>query len=1118
LRLSKPRITKRIVLEFPSGPGGGDAASPVSAPPKAEDDFRALFLQEAEQELRALATLLGGMKWRENLDHARRRFHTLRGSSATLDFPEAAAAAARGEEIAEDAEDGRSAGGGELDPALWQSLISQGRAVAAALDLTLDWPAAAPDSTPVAAHPPDDPAAGDQAPTAPVVAVSERMTHDGIREVRDAWQQWLDGEAGAFARLQTHLTALEHDLRAQGHQAMAHSFADMALLLKEWGDRKPPAAMRAVWVRCLDDASAHWTALAQSPGLPWRRRWHLVFRSLRVALAAEWAVGGLEMETGSVVAVDPDMLEAFVEEAEGLFALMEQALLRWEKGEDPQAQRTELRRHFHTLKGAANSIGLTAMGAGFHLLEDRMESGETGLGLIPRVLACLDQARTHVAQLSKNPSAPWPHDWASLLAGTVEVASTVGARALDPERVGSFTEEAQGLLDPMETALLAWERGENPEARIGELRRHFHTLKGAAHSAGLGALGDTFHEVEDFLQAGEASGTEAPAWILAGLDDLRKHLQELAVRPDAPWTGDWKARRAAQAKPAAGTATPAEATSVRVPAERLREVMAWAGELLAGQVQGDAVEQDLAEAKTAFESLRTRVVAWAEEERAGRPPGLTAWTELERELSGWISRWAALRQRAAAGHAAQKQRARRLQTELADFNMAPVSGLFRRLQRVFRDALQAERKEANLHLEGGRTRLDRGIIDRLYSPMLHLLRNAVAHGIEPPDIREGSGKPRAGRVRLAALAQPGHVVFEVEDDGGGIRTDAVLSRAIARGLIPAGTPALRDEEAVRLLFTPGFSTKDTTNEVAGRGVGLDVVKAEVEQMGGSVAVRFTPGRGAVWSVRVPLNLSASEALVVEAGRLTVAIPLGYVQRCIRLDASSLREEGGKIVAGAEGLPFYALHELLGSSAAEDSQHGVVVDGGAFQAVLGVHRLAARREVVRKDPGPILGRLPFLSGICPEADGGLLPLLHIPELLRQLGRNDSGAMPVPLAAPLNVLVVDDSASVRLAHQKLLERLGCRTLTAVDGVDALERLESEPVDLVLSDLEMPRMDGLALTQALRADPRWQTLPVIVVTSRREASLVETLKQAGAGWLPKPMDLTLLHSALARVGVPS
>lgn len=1001
LRTAAPRPRPSLSLVFsppspqppPETPPTPPAPPSSAAPPPPDD--QTLFLQEAKAELLALAAHLERSDWTAVLSEIHRHFHTLRGSAATLGYAEIARLASEGEQQADAL---LGANPPSADPS-GHSLRQI--ALRIATDLQLEIPFPSPQSSPSPSAPAGEPSPAPSSLTPPVPQA--HTPPPSLSALESALENWIHQTPDGQNTFLHALSAFRSDLQAARQSALDQSCADLQALVQDWGAATPPPPMQAVLRRCLDDARTHLTA---SPPLPWRRRWHLTFRSLRIALSAQW------------------------------------------------------------------------------------NSNSTSGPATP-------------------PETPTP------------------ASDLDPEMIAAFVEEAQTLLDPIEAAALAWERGEHPDQQRAELRRHFHTLKGAANSVGLRTLGASMHTAEDLFQSGDL-GPQTPAWLMARLDELRAHLQALAANPATPWPHHWTPPAAtASGQPAAAepvSPPPAslppepkaesvsESPALRIPAERLRSVMDASGELLAHLVQSSAYQESLTRQRATLEDLRQSVIAWAEQERAGHSPGPEAWQTIETTLASALTHLSNLRQQFNAANATQISHARRIQGELADFNMAPVSGLFRRLQRVFRDALQAEQKQAELTLEGGRTRLDREIIERLYGPLLHLLRNAVAHGIESPAERAAHGKPASGRVRLAATALPGAVLFEVEDDGAGIRTDAVRARAIERRLLPPDTAAISAEDAVRLLFTPGFSTRQAANEVAGRGVGLDVVKAEVESMGGTVSVRSTAGQGACWSIRVPLNLATTEALLVRAGALHVAIPLSYVIRCRRLSHADLCEQHGRILCAGENLNCYALHELLGSSAGEDATHGVIVDGGSFQAVLGVHEIIARREAIRKDPGPLLSHLPFLSGVIPQADGSLLPLLHIPELLRRLGTDKITTPPPALPTLRRVLIVDDSPSVRRAHQILLEKIGCQVETVADGTAALLKLKESSFDILITDQGMPGLNGLELVRALRRDRDLSGLRAFVVTSRRENSLIRALADVGATWLPKPLDLATLRAALA------
>lgn len=1067
------RATSGLNLELkaPAPAVPAETAAAVSEAP----DYRAIFRTEAEELLAKIDQALADWPLAAALDRITRAFHTLSGSARTLDLAEIGALAGRLEKTARNLHDGNLKPTGALRQVLRQGCVD--------LAQLAGWEF----------HPTSPPGE-----TGPGGGFLEQALSD--------LEAWSSGDAAAAGKLVAGIEQARQAGDAEVPASLRQSLGQLQAFLAEWGSAPPPAPMQAVLRRCLGDARDYlqWPAANRTP---WRRRWAAYFNSLRVALAAEKpAPSG-----GPSPGLDPEMVGAFIEEARGLFDSVEQAVLRWERGEDVPACRAELRRHFHTLKGAANSVGLARLGTSYHEWEERMERIDASARPPEDLLPFHDRVRRYLDLLLTNPAATWDAPETSAPAGP----------PVDPDLLDAFLEEARQLLEPVETALMAWERGEDAAARQAELRRHFHTLKGAANSIGLKPLGADFHLLEERMQqaVGEEERARMIPVILGCMDDTRHYLAALSANPASPWKGGWEARftdtPGAPAPTGGAPAVPAEKVAVRVEAAHVRQLLDQSGEMVADLSRTESFFQDMSALRRRLENLREQLVRESEEARSGRPPGADLLLQWEKECAAATGDLARLHRTFGTAQQSVLRHGRQLQKDLAGLNMGPVSNLFRRLQRVFRDALQEEAKQAELKTEGGQTRLDRTILDRLYGPLLHIVRNAVAHGIEKPEVRAARGKPALGSVRLSAIPFSDHVRIEVADDGAGIDAAAVRRRAIQRGLIPADAPELPDDEVIRILFMAGFSTKETVSSVAGRGVGLDVVKEEIEGMNGSVSVRFTAGTGAVWSIRVPLNLSAAEALLVRAGELRAALPLPYIVRCHRLRNDDFESRQGRLVLASSGLPYFALHEVLGSSAGEDPTHGIEVDVGSYRAVLGVHAILARREVVSLDPGPLLRRLPVLSGVAPDSDGSLIPVLQVPHMLRRLSGAELAPVSAPDGRPRHVLLVDDSSSVRMAHKVLLEKIGWSVDLAKDGLEALEKIRGASYDLVLSDLEMPGLDGRGLAKAVRADPSMAGLPFIVVTSRRETGMVEALAADGAdACLTKPMDIPQLLSVVSRL----
>jgi chemosensory pili system protein ChpA (sensor histidine kinase/response regulator) len=857
----------------------------------------------------------------------------------------------------------------------------------------------------------------------------------------------------------------------------------------------------------------------------------------------------------------PEMLEAFSTEAREILDAIEAALLPWEKNEKPEDQRKAVRRHFHTLKGAANSIGLSGFGADLHYLEDGIESmplEKAGPAFFSQLLKCVDDGRTYLNQLAANSSAPWPFHWSEEPAAEAAHIPVAEGPALDPDMIEAFLFEAGDIVTALEGELLRWEKNEDPDARKQAVRRHIHTLKGAANSVGLANLGTALHALEDLLDKTPSATPEFIGFLLQRLDTLRAYLAALGKEPARVPALDTDLFRSPSAAPAPATQAATEKAApesqfIRVEAFRLREIMDQVSEMVIDRSRFEAkldrlqtLRRDVRDSQSRFvqavEALRTDA-----KRRSGGPDRASAML-LPRKHKGddlALGTFGALENllQELAADAGQIEReltqligsfkedarsfnrtTHRIQDELAGLNMTPVSSLFRRLARAFRDALREENKKAELEFEGEETLADRVALDQLYGSMLHVVRNAVAHGIERPEKRAAAGKPETGTVRLVARQEGNEVVIEVRDDGNGISEEAIRRGAINRGLVPADHGPLSREEVVRFLFMPGFSTAEKVTSVAGRGVGLDVVQQEILRLGGTVDLSYEPGKGTTWSIHVPASLTATEAVLIGCGTETFALPLSFVDQAILLGNTSILEQDGKpvIQLGGEILPFLDLGKVLHLPSGE-ALHGVLVQGDGRRAVLGAERIVARREIVVKPLGPLVGRHSLFSGASLDPSGKLHLVLQVPTLLRWTGTAAGGKTPGSSAiteeetpqAPLHVLVVDDSLSVRRVQERALVELGCRVTLASDGVQALELLAETTFDLILSDLEMPRLDGFGLLKEARSVARLADVPFILITSRTETPFAEEATRLGAtAFLPKPFSSTRLKPILERL----
>lgn len=392
-----------------------------------------------------------------------------------------------------------------------------------------------------------------------------------------------------------------------------------------------------------------------------------------------------------------------------------------------------------------------------------------------------------------------------------------------------------------------------------------------------------------------------------------------------------------------------------------------------------------------------------------------------------------------------------------------------------------------LVIEGGTVELDKTLLEKISGPLEHLLRNAVAHGIETPEERRRCGKPEAGRIELKVVNEGAQVVMRLSDDGGGLRKSRILARAMETGLI-AGEE-VDEEEIYGLLFRPGFSTADDVTELAGRGIGLDVVKNSVEDMKGSLNVESAEGRGTSFSMRLPVTLAITKVLMVETQGQMFGLPIASVREVARVAAVDVeRRANGDLVRIGGGLVrLLGLDEVLGLAGSGEEPASMLValvKNGDDDFALGMERIVEAREVVVKPLSGLIGRAPHLVGAAALGDGRIVPILNAGALADGRGMKRKAVRGVAVARKsLDVLIVDDSLSVRRVLASLMSRQGWNHAQAKDGVEAMEHLRRVGVvpDLILMDVEMPRMDGFELTAALRADWAFEHVPIVMLTSR-------------------------------------
>lgn len=752
---------------------------------------------------------------------------------------------------------------------------------------------------------------------------------------------------------------------------------------------------------------------------------------------------------------------------------------------------------------------------------------------------------------------------------------------VDPDLFPIFEEEAVELLPRLGAALRRWHGRPSLDEARHETLRALHTLKGSARLAGAMRLGEMAHRLESAVERvdGESPTAEQIEPLLGNFDALQAGFDVLRVAGEQAQEtpldlGDEisRAEPAAAAAPDAAEAAGAQAASapvpapvtaplragaqqtVRVRAQLLDRLISQAGEVLIARSRVDA---RLAQARGSLEELagnleRLRMqlrdievqaesqmqsrLALSKDSAVGFDPlefdRFTRVQELTRMMAESVNDVATVQrnlQRDMAGAeddlVAQGRQARELQRDLLRTRMVEFDSLAERLYAVVRQTSKEMGKQVRLNILGGTIEMDRGMLDRMMPAFEHLLRNCVAHGIESPEQRAAAGKPAMGTIEIILSQERNDVALSVEDDGAGLNLQRIRDKAVAQGLWPEDQ-TLTEQDAGRLIFEPGFTTATEVTGVAGRGIGMDVVRSEVNALGGRIETHSEAGRGSAFRLVLPLTTAVTQVVMLRAGQLLVGVPASLVEIVRRAPLELLQQAyaSHSFEDGSETLPFYWAGALWQSSLRSEETVGrtrpvVILRSAAQRIALHVDEVLGNQEVVIKNLGPQLARLPGLTGMSVLASGAVVQIYNPVALAnvygdevrartedaeRAAGQGDGEtvlASAGPASVPL-VLVVDDSITVRRVTQRLLQREGYRVALAADGLQAMERLAEERPTLVLSDIEMPRMDGFDLLRNIRADEAMRDLPVVMITSRIAQKHRDMARQLGANhYLGKP-----------------
>ncbi len=825
---------------------------------------------------------------------------------------------------------------------------------------------------------------------------------------------------------------------------------------------------------------------------------------------------------------DADIAAIFGEEATELLEQAEAAFVRWRADRADRAQVTELKRLLHTLKGGARMAGIRAMGDLSHEVEsflDAIEAGSsTGDAAALDVLqSSLDELHRMREMANSGLRLPSPRELILRIRALAALPAT--GPGTEPVAAPASTTAPVEFTD---AEILV------PEAAEFVVDEPFTTIEQLFEEIVL----ETPEPAETAIEASETAAevTVEPTAELAATaaeDDFAAifaEAPEAALPPERfvvptpsqePATFEMAAMSQPTVLPGREPVAPTERGELaRVDADLLDDLLNNAGEVSIFRARIDqqmtSIEFNLIELDRTVTRLREQLRKLEMETEAQilnkhqaddqvhradfDPLELDRYSniqQLSRALAESVSDVASIE-----GLLAQLNRdtqnllqqqgrvVTEVQNGLMRTRMVPFQRHVQRLTRLLRQAATEAGKKAELIVEGASGELDRQVLERMLPPFEHMLRNAVVHGLETPAERLAAGKPETGHITMKLQREGAEVVITVEDDGAGLNVAAIHAKARQMGLLQPGME-LTDEESLQLILEPGFSTADRLTQQAGRGVGMDVVATEVKKLGGALFIESKPGAGARFTIRLPFTLAITQALIVRAHDELFALPMATVEGVARLTRTEIQrhldEEPASFEYGGNRYRFQHLGVFLGSGPTILPETDValpiiLVRAGEHSTALVTDELIGSREIVVKPVGPQIAGIRGVSGATILGDGRIVVILDMGTLVRSEWRVRSAESVRSVRDDrIFAMVVDDSITVRRVTQRLLERNGMRVLTAKDGVEAMSLLQEHVPDVILLDIEMPRMDGYEVASQVRNDPRIADVPIIMITSR-------------------------------------
>jgi len=894
---------------------------------------------------------------------------------------------------------------------------------------------------------------------------------------------------------------------------------------------------------------------------------------------------------------DTDLLEIFKDESDQYISILEAANQNLMQNPGDSRSLRDLETASHSLKSAAKMLGFREIGQVGDILEIAAEAMQKGKVRNTKI------SQQHIAQAiqfiktltsgEKDESVQLGEIITSL---QIDKLKSYAEEEMPPEEgeendLGTFQHEVSDLLEKINNDLLKIEKRPEDPALLNNLYRNMHTLKGSAQIMRFDMIGNMAHGIEDFFEAArqgkKAISSDTLDLIFKAVDEIQSltdsimrngtessdHYSEILNAIDTiPEIADKPAKepliRRMDEKGTDQLDIDQEHT-IKLTTQRLDHLMNMAAGLIVNKTQLNNYLESMKAIVNRIDKDRNRLrstrktIDMLVELNENRDPksevelplndlnqAAQDFSEVLMTLDGVSSDFYSITQHLEQNIREISQLTKQLHDDILQARMVPSEFLFNRFPRAVRDLARKQKKKINLMVEGETTELDRAMIEALTDPVMHLIRNAIDHGIELPKERKDKGKSEDGIVLLKALRDKNQIIIEVHDDGRGMDPAIIAEKAVKLGLAQKSqVKKMHDEEILDLIFMPGFSTIDKATDVSGRGVGLDVVATQIQKMNGDISLNSTPDKGTIFRIRIPLTLAITQAMLVEIDGEIIAVPISAIDEAIEVNMQDIVTENDLTFLNFRNqkLPVKNMASFLNYEEQErkpDKPSGLIIHEGELKYVLQVDAVLRREEIVVKSLGPELKEVPYISGGTVLGDGSVVLILDMAaithkieieyagegkdfsslETARQVlsdkdqkksAKKRSNSSKKKKTAKTKTitqkkitgrkpmaLIVDDSQSVRKFVSAVLERNNYTTILANDGPEALDKVHGTDFDIIITDLEMPKMHGFDLIENIRSKNEYNDIPIVILTGKSGREHEEKGKKAGANaYIIKP-----------------